>query len=165
MLDMTSAKVCIANNNWPSGELQLVPSATVELGSVYLFFLLFLPFFPLEYYFYYLPDYAVFWYLGARRVSVGDSRSTAIIKIFFSFRLLPLVLLWTVDRTEETIPSVLLIRANAIPWESLLLEVAELGEGNTQTKSHRSALLVFDINTVINFWSPSIFMCLIPWKC
>lgn len=126
--------------------------------------LFFFPFFFfLEYYFYNLPVYAVFWHLGAGRVSIGGSRRTAAIKIFFSSRLVPLVCCeaWI----EQPSPSVLLVGANAIPWESVLLEVAELGEGNTQSKSHRSALLIFDINTVINFWSPSIFMCLIPWKC
>lgn len=69
--------------------------------------------------------------------------------ILFSSRLVLLVRCepWL----EQNRPSVLLIRANAIPLESLLLEIAELSEGKTQTKSHRSALLIFDINTVINF--------------
>lgn len=69
-------------------------------------------------------------------------------KMFFSSRLVPLVSCepWI----EQTRPSVLLARAKPFPG-SLLLEVVELGEGSTQTKSHRSALLIFDINTVINF--------------
>lgn len=86
---------------WPSGELQLVPSETVQLGSVVCWVLVcfWVFFFPHFYFFPFFPWNIIFIIfltvqcLGARRVSVGDSRRTAIIKIFFSSRLVPLVLL------------------------------------------------------------------------
>lgn len=136
---------------WPSvdGELQLLPSEMLELASVSFFLgfgeLVFLP----GIFFYYLFDYGVFQYSGVPRISVDGNRGTAIIAIFSNSRLVLLVCCepWI----EQNRPSGGLIVANAICLESLLLEVAELSEGNTQTQSHHSALLIFDINTVINF--------------
>jgi len=79
--------VCVGDHPSIDGELQLLPSETLELASVSFFSGFFVVVFCLRFFYYHLSDYAVFQYSGAPRISVGGNRGTAIIAMFFSSRL------------------------------------------------------------------------------